>query len=327
MERNVNEKDMNIVVLDGYCANPGDLSWKGLEALGHLTVYERTKKEEIVNRARDADVILVNKVSVKADVIQQLPRLKYIGVLATGFNHIDILAAKEHGITVCNIPSYSTYSVAQMVFASIFAITNRVEHYANQTREGRWSQSQDFCYWDTPLMELSGKTMGIVGLGDIGMKVACIAREFGMEVYAYTSKNAVDLPQGIQKTTLEGLLSVSDILTLHCPLSVDTRELINANSLQKMKKGAILINTGRGPLVNETDVAAALESGQLAAYGADVMSAEPPAQDNPLFKQPNAFITPHIAWATLEARSRLVDIACRNVKAFVEGAAQNVVNG
>lgn len=326
METNEKKPTVNIVVLDGHCVNPGDLSWDGFKELGSLTVYERTKAEEVVERAKDAQIVLVNKVSMKTDIIAQLPKLKYIGVLATGFNHIDVKAAQEHGVTVCNIPSYSTYSVAQMVFASIFTITNRVEHYAQQTREGQWTKSSDFCYWDTPLLELAGKTMGIVGLGNIGMKVARIAREFGMEVYAYTSKNSVDLPSGIQKTTLDGLFSVSDILSLHCPLSDRTRELIKAETLSKMKQGAILINTGRGPLVNEVDVAAALESGQLAAYGADVMCSEPPAADNPLLKQPNAFITPHIAWATIEARSRLMNIALYNVKCFLEGAAQNVVN-
>lgn len=326
METNEKKPTVNIVVLDGHCVNPGDLSWDGFKELGRLTVYERTKAEEVVERAKDAQIVLVNKVSMKADIIAQLPQLKYIGVLATGFNHIDVKAAQEHGVTVCNIPSYSTYSVAQMVFASIFTITNRVEHYAQQTREGLWTKSSDFCYWDTPLLELAGKTMGIVGLGNIGMKVARIAREFGMEVYAYTSKNSVDLPSGIQKTTLDGLFSVSDILSLHCPLSERTRELIKADNLRKMKHGAVLINTGRGPLVNETDVAAALESGQLAAYGADVMCSEPPAADNPLLKQPNAFITPHIAWATVEARSRLMNIALDNVKCFLEGAAQNVVS-
>ena len=326
METNEKKPTVNIVVLDGHCVNPGDLSWDGFKELGSLTVYERTKAEEVVERAKDAQIVLVNKVSMKADIIAQLPQLKYIGVLATGFNHIDVKAAQEHGVTVCNIPSYSTYSVAQMVFASIFTITTRVEHYAQQTREGQWTKSSDFCYWDTPLLELAGKTMGIVGLGNIGMKVARIAREFGMEVYAYTSKNSVDLPSGIQKTTLDGLFSVSDILSLHCPLSERTRELIKADNLCKMKHGAILINTGRGPLVNEADVAAALESGQLAAYGADVMCSEPPAADNPLLKQPNAFITPHIAWATVEARSRLMNIALDNVKCFLEGAAQNVVS-
>ena len=217
METNEKKPTVNIVVLDGHCVNPGDLSWDGFKELGSLTVYERTKAEEVVERAKDAQIVLVNKVSMKADIIAQLPKLKYIGVLATGFNHIDVKAAQEHGVMVCNIPSYSTYSVAQMVFASIFTITNRVEHYAQQTREGQWSKRSDFCYWDTPLLELAGKTMGIVGLGNIGMKVARIAREFGMEVYAYTSKNSVDLPSGIQKTTLDGLFSVSDILSLHCP--------------------------------------------------------------------------------------------------------------
>ena len=326
METNEKKPTVNIVVLDGHCVNPGDLSWDGFKELGSLTIYERTKADEVVERAKDAQIVLVNKVSMKADIIAQLPQLKYIGVLATGFNHIDVKAAQEHGVTVCNIPSYSTYSVAQMVFASIFTITTRVEHYAQQTREGQWTKHSDFCYWDTPLLEVAGKTMGIVGLGNIGMKVARIAREFGMEVYAYTSKNSVDLPSGIQKTTLDGLFSVSDILSLHCPLSERTRELIKADNLRKMKHGAILINTGRGPLVNEADVAAALESGQLAAYGADVMCSEPPAADNPLLKQPNAFITPHIAWATVEARSRLMNIALDNVKCFLEGAAQNVVS-
>lgn len=326
METNEKKPNVNIVVLDGHCVNPGDLSWDRFKELGSLTVYERTKAEEVVERAKDAQIVLVNKVSMKADIIAQLPQLKYIGVLATGFNHIDVKAAQEHGVTVCNIPSYSTYSVAQMVFASIFTITTRVEHYAQQTREGQWTKRSDFCYWDTPLLELAGKTMGIVGLGNIGMKVARIAREFGMEVYAYTSKNSVDLPSGIQKTTLDGLFAVSDILSLHCPLSERTRELIKADNLRKMKHGAILINTGRGPLVNEADVAAALESGQLAAYGADVMCSEPPAADNPLLKQPNAFITPHIAWATVEARSRLMNIALNNVRCFLEGAAQNVVS-
>lgn len=320
------QRKYNIVILDGHCANPGDLSWEELKEFGQLKIYERTSQEQVVERSIDADILLVNKTKITATELQQLTQLKYIGVLATGFNHIDIEAAHKQNVVVSNIPSYSTYSVAQMVFASIFAISNRVEHYAQQTREGKWTQNPDFCYWDTPLIEVAGKTLGIVGLGHIGTKVAHIAREFGMEVYAFTSKNAVDLPEGIQKTTLDGLLSVSDILTLHCPLTPETRELINAESLKKMKQGAILINTGRGPLVNEADVAAALQSGKLAAYGADVMCQEPPAAENPLLQQPNAFITPHIAWATQEARKRLVNIAINNVRAFVQGEPINVVN-
>ena len=327
MESIKNTQLPNIVILDGYSVNPGDLSWEGFKELGNLTVYDRTSKEQVIERAKGADILLANKVSLHSELLSQLPQLKYVGVLATGYNTIDTEAAKSRGIMVCNIPSYSTYSVAQMVFASIFAITNRVEHYADETRKGRWSHNADFCYWNTPLQELAGKTMGIVGLGNIGKKVAGIAREFGMEVYVFTSKNSVDLPEGIQKTTLEGLFGVSDILSLHCPLNDSTREMINADALKKMKKGAILINTGRGPLVNEQDVADALECGQLAGYGADVMCSEPPAGDNPLLKQPNAFITPHIAWATVEARSRMVNIAIENVRAFVNGKPKNVVNG
>ena len=326
MDSKQQQRKYNIVILDGHCANPGDLSWEELKEFGQLKIYERTSQEQVVERSIDADILLVNKTKITATELQQLTQLKYIGVLATGFNHIDIEAAHKQNVVVSNIPSYSTYSVAQMVFASIFAISNRVEHYAQQTREGKWTQNPDFCYWDTPLIEVAGKTLGIVGLGHIGTKVAHIAREFGMEVYAFTSKNAVDLPEGIQKTTLDGLLSVSDILTLHCPLTPETRELINAESLKKMKQGAILINTGRGPLVNEADVAAALQSGKLAAYGADVMCQEPPAAENPLLQQPNAFITPHIAWATQEARKRLVNIAINNVRAFVQGEPINVVN-
>lgn len=317
---------MKIVILDGYSANPGDLSWEPLREMGELTVYDRTAASDVVERAKDAEVILTNKVQMTADVIGQLPRLKYIGELATGFNNIDIEAARKRGIAVCNIPAYSTASVAQMVFAHVLNITNRVGHYAKQNRQGRWSQSPDFVYWDTPLHELAGKTFGIVGLGNIGKKVAIIARDFGMDVFAMTSKNSADLPDGIQKTTLEGLLSVSDILTLHCPLTDSTREMINETTIAMMKPSAILINTGRGPLVNEADVANALRTGRLAAYGADVMCSEPPSADNPLLSAPNAYITPHIAWATYEARVRLVDIAIGNVKAFVEGKPVNVVN-
>ena len=317
---------MKIVILDGHSANPGDLSWKALEEFGELTVYDRTSKAEIVERTKDANAILTNKVALREEVLEKLPNLKYIGVLATGYNIIDTAAATARGITVCNVPAYSTSSVAQMVFAYILTITNRVEHYTAQIREGEWSRKSDFCYWDTPLRELSGKTIGIVGLGDIGYRVACIAHYFGMDVYAFTSKNAPDLPEYIRKTTMDGLLAASDILTLHCPLTASTRELIDESALERMKRGAILINTARGPLVNEQAVAAALQSGQLAAYGADVMCAEPPAADNPLLVQPNAYLTPHVAWASIEVRTRLVNIAVENMRAFVDGAPQNVVN-
>lgn len=317
---------MKTVVLDGYTVNPGDLSWDGLKEFGDLAVYDYTKADEIIERTVDADVVLTNKTLITAEIISQLPRLKYIGVLATGYNVVDIKAATDRGIIVTNIPNYSTESVVQMTFALILAITNRVEHYADANRGGKWSACRDFCYWDTPLRELAGKTIGIVGLGHIGYKVACVAQCLGMDVFAYTSKNSADLPAGIQKTTLDGLFGISDILTLHCPLTDRTREMINEQTIAKMKKGAILINTGRGPLVNEGDVAKALNNGQLGGYGADVMCQEPPRKDNPLFKAPNAFITPHIAWATDEARSRLLNIAVANVKAFAEGNPVNVVN-
>lgn len=320
------EKRMKIVELDGYAANPGDLSWEPLQELGELTVYDRTPASLVVERAKDADIILINKVLITEEVLSQLPRLKYIGVLATGYNVVDVKAATKRGIVVTNIPAYSTESVAQMTFAHILNITNRIGHYARQSREGRWSSNPDFCYWDTQLWELSGKTIGIVGLGNIGMRVATIARYFGMDVFAFTSKNSADLPEGIQKTTLDGLFAVSDIVSLHCPLTADTRHLINRESLEKMKEGSILINTGRGPLVDEEAVAEALASGHLGGYGADVMIDEPPSPNNPLLAQPNAFITPHIAWATREARQRLMDICVRNVKAFIEGKRLNAVN-
>lgn len=317
---------MKIVELDGYAANPGDLSYEAFEQLGEFVVYPRTEDDEIIERAKDADIVLINKVNMTADVMDALPKLKYIGILATGYNVVDIEAAGRRGIVVSNIPSYSTFSVAQMTFALILNITNRVDYYAAQNRNGRWSKNPDFCYWDSPMHELAGKTMGIVGLGNIGMHVAAIARDFGMDVFAYTSKNSADLPTGIQKTTLDGLFAVSDVLSLHCPLTETSRHIINGKSLAKMRKGAILINTGRGPLVDEEAVAKALHDGHLGAYGADVMSVEPPSADNPLFAEPNAFLTPHIAWATVEARTRLFEIAAENIRTFIDGNPQNVVN-
>ncbi len=317
---------MQIVLLDGYASNPGDLTWAPLRELGDLTVYDRTTPDQVVERARDAEIIVTNKVTLDRTLLEQLPQLRLICVLATGYNTIDTLAARERGITVCNVPAYSTDSVAQMVFAQILNLTNHVAHYARQTREGRWSRNPDFCYWDTPVHELAGKTLGIVGLGHIGSKVARIASDFGMDVFAYTSKNSTDLPGYIQKTTLEGLLAVSDVLTLHCPLTPDTHELINRRTLDSMKPGALLINTGRGPLVNEHDVAEALASGQLGGYGADVMCSEPPSADNPLIAQPGAFITPHIAWASVEARTRLLEATFQNVRMYLAGTPQNVVN-
>ena len=317
---------MKIVILDGYTANPGDLSWEALEEIGEVTVYDRTRAEETVERAKDAEIVLTNKVCLRKQEIEQLPKLKYIGVLATGYNVVDLEAAKAHGIVVTNVPAYSTESVAQMVFAHLLTVTNRTEHYASQNREGKWSASPDFCYWDTQLTELAGKTFGIVGLGHIGQRVAAIAQAFGMKVAAYTSKRAEDLPPSIEKRTMNELLRESDIVSLHCPLATDTHHLINRQTLQMMKPSAILINTGRGPLVNDQDVAEALKARRLMAYCADVVSEEPPKADHPLLTCENAFITPHIAWATNEARTRLISVATENVKAFVNGKPVNVVN-
>ena len=316
---------MKIVILDGFTANPGDLSWKGLEELGTLTVYDRTRPEETVARAAEADIVLTNKVIISREVMAQLPQLKYIGVLATGYNVVDIEVAHERGIIVTNVPAYSTESVAQMVFAHLLTVTNRTEHYALQNRQGRWTQNPDFCYWDFSHMELAGKTFGIIGLGNIGRRVAEIALAFGMQVKALTSKSANALPAGIEKADLEELLASSDVISLHCPLTDATRHLINRETLSLMRPSAILINTGRGPLVDDQAVASALAEGQLAAFCADVLTEEPPKADNPLLSQPNAFITPHIAWATEEARSRLLQVAISNVRAFLNAKPQNVV--
>lgn len=317
---------MKIVVLDGHTLNPGDLSWEELEEMGTLTVYDRTEDKEVIKRAQDAEIILTNKTVIKAEHLCQLPALKYIGVLATGYNVVDIEAAKAHGIIVCNIPAYGTSSVAQMVFAFLLTITNRVEHYTGKNRQGEWCSSTDFCYWDTPLTELSGKRFGIIGLGNIGKTVAKIAIAFDMEVVALTSKTQEHLGEKIKKMELDELLRTCDVISLNCPLTPQTKELINAQSLAIMKKECILINTGRGPLVHEKDLAEALNKGQIYAYGADVLSIEPAQADNPLLTAKNAFLTPHIAWATKEARQRLMTICAENIKAYIRKEPQNVVN-
>ena len=317
---------MKIVILDAYTANPGDLSWGSLKELGEVTVYERTRREEIAGRAADADIVLTNKVVMDREMMALLPRLKYIGVLATGYNVVDIEAARERDIIVTNVPAYRTESVAQTVFAHLLTVTNRTEHYAQQNRLGRWAENRDFCYWDTELTELAGKTMGIVGLGHIGRRVAEIALAFGMQVKAMTSKKAEDLPAGIQKAELQSLLASADVVSLHCPLTEGTKHLIHRETLRLMKPSAILINTGRGPLVDDEALAKALNEGRLRAYCADVVTEEPPKADHPLLHAPNAFITPHIAWATVEARKRLLQTAIGNVEAFVNGHPVNVVS-
>ncbi len=316
---------MNIVVLDGYAANPGDLSWEELKSLGECTIYDRTAPSEVLKRAAGADILLTNKYVLNAETIAALPNLKYIGVLATGYNIVDTEAAKERGIIVTNIPAYSTASVAQMVFAHILNIAQHVQHYTDEVRKGRWSSNPDFCFWDTPLIELRGKKIGIIGLGQTGYNTGRIAFCFGMEVHAYTSNSPFQLPPEIKKTELDELFANCDIISLHCPLTDSTRELVNAARLKQMKPNAILINTGRGPLVNEQDLADALNNGTIFAAGLDVLSQEPPRADNPLLTAKNCYITPHIAWASAAARERLMQIMLDNVKAFMDGKPINSV--
>lgn len=316
---------MKIIVLDGYGLNPGDLNWEGFESLGELTVYDRTLPSELMQRAADAEVLVTNKTLITAENMAALPELKYIGVLATGYNVVDIDAAKARGIVVTNIPAYSTASVAQMVFAHILNITQRVGYYADENKQGRWTKNADFCYWDTQLVELQGKKMGIVGFGNIGQATARIAQAFGMEVCVYSSKPQFVLPSGIKKMDLDELFAECDVISLHCPLTPDTKEMVNAERLSKMKSNAILINTGRGPLINEQDLANALNEGRIAAAGLDVLSVEPSVEGNPLLTARNCFITPHIAWATLEARTRLMEIAVQNLKSYLNGQIINNV--
>lgn len=317
---------MKIIVLDGYAANPGDLSWEELKALGDCTIYERTTPEEVLQRAAGAEILLTNKTILTAEHMSQLPELKYIGVLATGYNVVDIEAAKEREIIVTNIPAYSTDSVAQMVFSHILNICQQTKHHSDEVRCGRWSNNPDFCFWDTPLIELRGKKLGIIGLGHIGYMTARIAIGFGMQVYAYTSKSHFQLPPEIHKMELNELFRECDIISLHCPLTEATREIVNAERLKQMKPTAILINTGRGPLINEQDLADALNAGIIYAAGIDVLSQEPPQADNPLLTARNCYITPHIAWATTAARKRLLHVMTENIKAYQAGKPINVVN-
>lgn len=310
---------MKICILDGYSLNPGDLDWSPVERLGDVTLFDRTPADKIVERAADADIVLTNKVPFSADTLRQLPRLRFICVLATGYNIIDTDAAARQGVVVANIPAYSTMSVAQMAFAHILNITNHVASYAREVADGKWTNCPDFCFWDSALTELAGKTMGIVGLGNTGMATARIAVAMGMKVVALTSKSADTLPEGITPAPLDDVLASADVVSLHCPLTPSTRHFINAASIAKMKPSAILINTGRGPLVDEQAVADALNGGRLAAFGADVLSQEPPRGDNPLLSARNCFLTPHIAWATLEARTRLMSTATENVRQFIAG--------
>ncbi len=318
---------MKIVVLDGYTLNPGDLSWDELKKLGDLTVYDRTPDDGIIKRSAGADILFTNKIALGEDEFQKLPGLKYVGVLATGYNVVDIEAAKKQGIVVTNIPAYGTDSVAQMTFALILELCQHVQRHSDSVMSGKWAESVDFCYWDYPLIELAGKTMGIVGFGSIGQKVGDIATAFGMNILGF-DKHMTDQSKrkNFRWAEITEVLSESDIVTLHSPLTAETKGLINKDSLNKMKRSAFLINTSRGPVVVENDLTEALNTGIIAGAGLDVLSVEPPSSDNPLFKAKNCIITPHISWATREARERLMKIAVENLKAFLEGKTINRVN-
>jgi len=317
---------MQIVVLDGYTLNPGDLSWQGLQRLGTCEIYDRTPSELLVARAAVAEIVLTNKTVLSRQAIEQLPKLRYIGVLATGYNIVDIEAAGRRNIPVTNVPTYGTRSVAQMVFAHLLNLAQHVGHHARGVAEGRWSAGKDFCYWDYPLVELDGLTMGIVGLGRIGRATAALARAFGMNVLACDAAALPDVPDGVAMVGLDELFRRSDVVSLHCPLSTETENLVNARRLALMKPTAMLINTSRGPLVDENALAEGLGSGRLAGAGLDVLGSEPPKADNPLLKAKNCSITPHLAWATKAARARLLETVVENVKTFLAGRPQNVVN-
>ncbi len=318
---------MRIVVLDGNTLNPGDLSWDELRELAACEIYDRTPGELTVRRAAGAPVVLTNKTLLDREVIAALPELRYIGVLATGYNVVDLEAAATRGIPVTNVPAYGTDSVAEMVFAHIFALARRVADHAAGVREGRWARSPDFCYWDHPQLELLGRSMGIVGFGRIGRAVAARAMAFGMRVLAHDAEPPDEVPDGVEMATLDQLFREADILTLHVPLTPETEGLVGRERLRQMKPTAFLINTSRGPVVDEAALAEALRQGRLAGAGLDVLAEEPPAEDNPLLTAPNCHITPHIAWATREARARLMAVAVENVKAWMEGRPRNVVNG
>lgn len=314
---------MKIVVLDSHAVNPGDISWQEIEALGEVVLYQRTPQELVVERAKDADIIMTNKVELNADLLKQLDKLKYIGLLSTGYNVVDIDYCQQHHIPVCNIPAYSTYSVAQTTFALVLEVAIGIHKHNQSVKQGEWSDCQDFCYWKQNIIELYGKTIGIVGFGQIGSQVAQVAIALGMKVLAYTnSKKSCD---NVQFCTLEYLLKNSDIISLHCPLNSQSNKMINKQTLALVKPQAIIVNTARGGLVDEESVAIALKTNKLFAYACDVLSQEPPPKSNPLLSCDNALITPHIAWASKSARERLMHIAAENIQEFLNGNVQNCV--
>ena len=318
---------MKIVVLDGHTLNPGDLSWEALHRLGDVTIYDRTPYDKIVERSLGAEVLLTNKTPLDAATLNQLPDLKYVGVLATGYNIVDTAVCKQRGIPVSNVPGYGTGAVAQFVFALMLELCLHVQKHSDAVFEGKWAKSVDFCFWDYPLVELAGKTLGIIGFGTIGQKVADIAAAFDMQIIAH-SRTQTDQSQrkNFKWVSVDELLAQSDVVSIHCPLTPETQGLINAENLHKMKLSAFLINTSRGPIVNDADLADALNNNVIAGAGIDVLSKEPPPADNPIFKAKNCIVTPHIAWAAKEARARLMGIAIDNLKSFIAGKPANVVN-
>jgi glycerate dehydrogenase len=318
---------MKIVILDGYTLNPGDLSWDELKKLGDVAIYERTPADKVIERARDAEVIFTNKTPLGEDLLNQLPSLKFIGVLATGYNIVNTEVAKQRGVIVSNVPGYGTASVVQMTFALLLELCQHVQRHSDSVMEGRWASSADFCFWDFPLIELAGKTIGIIGFGDIGSKVGDVATAFGMNIIG-NSRRQTDQShrKNFKWASVPELLEQSDVVSLHCPLFPETKGLINKESLKRMKSSAFLLNTSRGPLIVDDDLADALNNDVIAGAGIDVLSVEPPSKDNPLFSAKNCIITPHIAWATKEARARLMDIAVNNLSAFINGHPVNVVN-
>ncbi len=317
---------MKIVILDGYTENPGDLSWGGFEALGSVTVYDRTPADQILARAKGAEIVLTNKTPLSAQTLAALaPELQYIGVLATGYNVVDIAAARAQGIPVCNIPTYGTTAVAQFVMALLLELCHHVGDHSRSVKAGDWSRCPDFCYWNSPLIELAGKTFGVIGYGRIGRATARLAAAFGMEILAYDA-HATGMDEVTRLVSLDELLERSDVISLHCPLFESNRGMINRASIARMKDGVLLINTSRGPLIDEAALAEALHAGKVAGAGLDVLETEPARPDNPLLAEPNCLITPHIAWAPKESRQRLMDIAVENLQAWLKGNPQNVVN-
>lgn len=316
---------MKIVILDAYAANPGDLSWDEFATLGDLTVYDRTAQEDAAARIGDAEVVFINKVRLTDEIFAACPNLKLVSILATGYNIVDLAAAKRRGITVCNVPGYSTRAVVQMTFALLLEICQQVGLHSGAVHTGRWQTCPDFCFWDRPLIELDGKTMGIVGYGAIGTAVGTVAQALGMKLLV-TARHEKPVPEGARFVSLPELLAQSDVVSLHCPQTAENARMIDAGALAQMKDGAILLNTARGGLLDEQAVADALRSGKLLAAGMDVVSAEPIRADNPLLTAPNCFLTPHIAWAPLETRRRLQAISAENLRAFLAGKPQNVVN-